>query len=80
MKIEIIQTDDDSTDYIKKITEELNKRFTTQENMELRAMTHCAEISDILGGRVVFGNDDSALFIFGNVCITDDAALSLLKD
>lgn len=48
-QIEIIQREDDKTDYLAKIVQKLNNRFTTQEQMEMSYEMNCLEIAQELG-------------------------------
>ncbi len=56
MPIEIIQDDNDKTDYLASITAKLNERFTTQEAMESRWMLSCMEIAQELEGKIICEN------------------------
>ena len=51
-QIEIIQRDNDNTDYLALVVELLNKRFTTQESMEQRWQLNCLDVAQELGGKL----------------------------
>lgn len=57
MSIEITQRDDDKTDYLKLIVKLLNKRFTTQESMELRWQLNCLDVAQELGAKLIVEKD-----------------------
>jgi len=50
--IEIVQKDEDKTDYLKLIVELLNKRFTLSESMELRWELNCLDVAQELGAKL----------------------------
>ena len=52
--IEIIQRDDDKTDYFMLIVEGLNRLFSTKESMELRWELNCLEVVQELRGIITF--------------------------
>ncbi len=64
MPIEIIQDDTDKTDYLAIIVGKLNKRFTTQEEMESRWMLNCIEIARELNCGITCLPKDYVMFDF----------------
>jgi len=57
MPIEIVQKDEDKTDYLKLIVKLLNKRFISEESMELQWGLNCLDIAQKLGGKLIVEKD-----------------------
>ena len=63
--IEVMQPRHDGSDYLNKIINLLNDRFTTQESMEMRFQDHCMDIAEELGAkRLTFDDNDNPSFLF----------------
>ena len=65
-RIEIIQDDNDHTNYLVLIIELLNKRFTSQESMEQRWQLNCLDVAQELGGTIETIDTNTTRFRFTN--------------